>query len=737
MSSPQATVRQRHSAQRQENVSAEKVGSVEEKTPQSQAPPASHDGSLFTSFAPIESFVGPIFFTLLGAFVRLYKIGASARVVWDEAHFGKFGSYYLNHTYYFDVHPPLGKMLCGLSGYLAGYNGSFTFDSGSNYPDYLDYTTMRQFNAMFSILSVPVAYYTAKALKLSIPAVWLVSTMVALELSMIALARFILLDSMLLLFTTSTFLGLAKFHNYQRKPFSFWWSFWLFWTGASLGLTTSVKMVGLFVTSLVGLYTVVDLWIKLGNRRQKYLNYMVHLGFRVAFLIVVPFLIFLACYKIHFALLYKTGDGVATMSSLFKANLEGEEVENSPLDVAVGSKFTLKNQGFGGGLLHSHIQTFPEGSKQQQVTTYGHMDTNNQWTFEYARDEEPYNHNQPIHKLQTGDVVRLMHVMTGRNLHSHQIKAPLNKNAWEVSCYGNDTVGDTKDNWVVEIVENPSSGEEEDPELIHPLSTSVRFRHADLGCYLSNDGTQLPEWGFRQGEVVCLPGTSWRNKNTWWNVEQHWNERLPEAYDRKLPKSRFLRDFLQLNVAQMQSNNALVPDTDRVDELASSWWQWPLMLRGLRMCGWDPHMPRYYLLGNPFTTWLTTAAVGVFLVAVVVYILRWQRQYTDFTWESLERFAVSGGLPFFGWFFHFMPFVIMARVTYLHHYMPALYFAIFLLAFLIDWFLPKYGKYVHWALVLLTAATFWHFRDIAMGMTGDLHDYEHLKWLSDWHMGLS
>lgn len=52
-------------------------------------------------------------------------------------------------------------------------------------------------------------------------------------------------------------------------------------------------------------------------------------------------------------------------------------------------------------------------------------------------------------------------------------------------------------------------------------------------------------------------------------------------------KSPFFRDFIHLNVAMMTSNNALVPDTDKQDDLASQFWQWPILHVGLRMCGWD------------------------------------------------------------------------------------------------------------------------------------------------------
>lgn len=39
-----------------------------------------------------------IIYTFLALFTRLWRIGLSDTVVWDEAHFGKFGAYYLNRT---------------------------------------------------------------------------------------------------------------------------------------------------------------------------------------------------------------------------------------------------------------------------------------------------------------------------------------------------------------------------------------------------------------------------------------------------------------------------------------------------------------------------------------------------------------------------------------------------------------------------------------------------------------
>lgn len=68
----------------------------------------------------------------------------------------------------------------GLSGWLAGYDGSFSFESGAEYPEGLNYTTMRVFNAFFGAMMVPISYLTAVQLKMSLKASLLTATMVLL-----------------------------------------------------------------------------------------------------------------------------------------------------------------------------------------------------------------------------------------------------------------------------------------------------------------------------------------------------------------------------------------------------------------------------------------------------------------------------------------------------------------------------------------------------------------------------
>ena len=80
----------------------------------------------------------------------------------------------------------------------------------------------------------------------------------------------------------------------------------------------------------------------------------------------------------------------------------------------------------------------------------------------------------------------------------------------------------------------------------------------------------------------------------------------------------------------MTSNNALIPDPDKEDILASNPSDWPFLYVGLRMCGWGDNQTKYYLLGTPIIWWAGSISLIVSIFVLVVYLMRQQRKYKDF-----------------------------------------------------------------------------------------------------------
>jgi dolichyl-phosphate-mannose-protein mannosyltransferase len=188
----------------------------------------------------------------------------------------------------------------------------------------------------------------------------------------------------------------------------------------------------------------------------------------------------------------------------------------------------------------------------------------------------------------------------------------------------------------------------------------------------------------------------------------------------------------------MTSNNALVPDPDKQDDLASQFWQWPILNVGLRMCSWDDKVVKYFLLGNPLVYWGSTASLGVLGLIVAWYLVRWQRGYQDLTQKDIDHIHYAGIYPVIGWVLHYLPFVIMARVTYVHHYYPALYFAILTAGFCVDWMTRPLNSKARWSIYsVLFASTiglFVLFSPIVFGMQGSNKEYAYLRWFSKWRI---
>ena len=191
----------------------------------------------------------------------------------------------------------------------------------------------------------------------------------------------------------------------------------------------------------------------------------------------------------------------------------------------------------------------------------------------------------------------------------------------------------------------------------------------------------------------------------------------------------------------MTSNNALVPDPDKQDDLASQFWQWPILNVGLRMCGWDDNIVKYFLLGNPIVYWGSTLSLFVFASLVMWYLIRWQRGYEELNLAEIDYIHYGGLYPVAGWFLHYLPFVAMARVTYVHHYYPALYFAILTCGFVLDWVtrpLARKDRRIEWVLYgilySVVIALFVLFRAVVFGMQGSNQQWRHLKWFDKWRI---
>lgn len=228
----------------------------------------------------------------------------------------------------------------------------------------------------------------------------------------------------------------------------------------------------------------------------------------------------------------------------------------------------------------------------------------------------------------------------------------------------------------------------------------------------------------------------------------------------KLYRSPFLRDFVHLNVAMMTSNNALIPDQDKEDILASKPYDWPWLYNGLRMNGWGDHMTKYYLMGNPFIWWGSSASLIVYVLVFLWYKARLQRRIIDLSPQDWEQFTFVGKVAGLGWLLHYVPFLLMARVCYIHHYLPTLYFAVLMMAHLLDHFLwnPSTARYrirrsgtgatgrqptpisettknLSFVAISFTIfAVFWWFRDTAWGIDGPVWQRWGIKWRKSWNI---
>ncbi|KAF9537425.1 hypothetical protein EC957_008293 [Mortierella hygrophila] len=614
---------------------------------------------------------------VLSLIVRLWHIGYPTSVVFDEVHFGGFASKYIRGRFFMDVHPPLAKMLIAVTGWIFGLDPSFDFkEIGLDYlAPKVPYVAMRMLCGLMGVAVVPMAFYTIKNSGHSLHASILAAVLVLFENSIVTQSRLILLDSPLIFFTAFTVLAWTNFHNQRKDPFSDDWFLWLFLTGLGLGLAGSVKWVGLFIIATIGTSTINQLWVLWGDLKISPRVWFNHFLARAVCLIAVPLVIYMFMFEIHFLLLANSGDGDGFMSAPFQMTL-GKSLQDSPLGVAYGATVSIRHLGTQGGYLHSHPSNYETGSKQQQITLYPHKDTNNDWILQRQDGTVP----DKLEYIKSGDIIRLKHVTTFKRLHSHNNKAPVteDENHFEVSAYGgtDEFPGDSNDEWKLEILDYEGKDKAAGQNL-HTLRSIFKLSHPNMACDLFSHSVKLPKWAFEQQEVTCMRSAS-RTKVTFMIESNAYSSYPANAPMVNYRKPGFIGKFLELNKV-MWTTNAGLTASHPYDSRPSSWiW----LRRGISF--WGKDQKHIYLIGNWFTWYMSSFSIVLYAAIRVLLVVRDKRGYRDNFRGLREYYELSGGFFFMAWCYHYLPFFLMGRQLFLHHYLPALYFAILMLCVTFD-----------------------------------------------------
>ncbi len=154
--------------------------------------------------------------------------------------------------------------------------------------------------------------------------------------------------------------------------------------------------------------------------------------------------------------------------------------------------------------LHSHALNYGHGrsSGQQQVTCFKGSDDNDWWRIKGPNGSKAnHKYNEVV---KHGDVIRLEHFLTGRNLHSHNGHPSPVTGQQEVTCFGNKGQGDDNDNWRVEVEGGGPWEAQRRVRLVH-LNTNHTLH--------SHSGYSHSKWTAGQQEVT---GFGQRDSNDWW-----------------------------------------------------------------------------------------------------------------------------------------------------------------------------------------------------------------------------
>ncbi|TFK39781.1 glycosyltransferase family 39 protein [Crucibulum laeve] len=614
--------------------------------------------------------------TALAFALRFYKINHPDQVVFDEVHFGKFASYYIMREYYFDVHPPFAKMLFGLAGWFVGFDGHFKFDNiGDSYTtNHVPYVGMRALPAILGSLTIPVVYAIMKESGYSTVIAAFSASLILFDNAHIAQSRLILLDATLIFFMSLTIYSYIRFRKLRYWEFSIEWWTWLIATGAFMACTWGSKVNGILTVVTIGIAVLVDLWEVLDVKKEGHtMDYFWrHFTARAIGFIVVPFILYLSFFYIHFAILTQSGPGDNFMSPAFQETLSGNEMLLNSRDIHYYDIVTMRHKDTK-VFLHSHVERYPltyddgrVSSQGQQVTGYGHNDTNNNWQIIPTKSLPETGKGRVV---RHDDVIQLLHVNTNTHLLTHDVASPLMPTNQEFTTWPKDDHSRHNDTLFQLVLTEGHNG-----QAWKSKSGHFRLIHMPTRVSMWTHSKQLPDWAFKQQEINGNKNPT--EKSATWYVDDIIEEdaEFEDLEDEeskpavKAPKKmNFFRKFGELQLLMLQHNAGLTAS----HPYASNPINWPFLLSGISFWTNNDDKKQIYLIGNLIGWWTCVVGLSIYIGILGADLIARRRDMDPIPDPVRNRLWNNTGFFLLVWAVHYLPFFLMNRQLFIHHYLPS------------------------------------------------------------------
>jgi len=243
-----------------------------------------------------------IILLIISFFLHFFILNYPLETIFDEIYFSKFAGSYFTHQYYFDIHPPLGKLI--IAGFLkvAGFNSELNFSEIGQPISSITAILLRFLPALFGTLFIILIYFLILKMGLSEKAAFLGSWLALFENAILTHSRLALIDIFLLFFGFLSLYFLISYFKDKQKRIIFLILAVVFSTFAF-----SIKWTGLTFFMIVLFGFVFNLCKRFSFKKL----------FVLFFTIIFSLLIYCLIFALHFSILNMPGPGNKFMSPDF------------------------------------------------------------------------------------------------------------------------------------------------------------------------------------------------------------------------------------------------------------------------------------------------------------------------------------------------------------------------------------------------------------------------------------